>query len=349
MDAQAHFAQGAAALLVGNALQARAHYEQAIAIAPQSATAHFNYGCILLLLGEYEQGWLEYQWRSKFSPIDEIYQSTDCPVWTGAESLQDKTIVVWGEQGAGDKFQFVRYVPLLKQKGASRVIYSCQEEFHALFGRINGMSDLVGLGSMPAPDFHCPLLGLPPAFGTTLNNIPSPAPYLVADPEKMMHWRVRLLNNDSAENALLSVGLAWRGNAQKTLDLTTLLAFLPKKYRYVCLQKDVTAVEREQINTSDLCIELLSSEIQNWDDTAALCKLMDVVVSVDTGVAHLSAAQGVPTWILLTPFTDWRWLLERTDSPWYASVRLWRHEQGDQWPEVVQRLSAALDQFDVKK
>jgi hypothetical protein len=195
--------------------------------------------------------------------------------------------------------------------------------------------------TLPAFDFHCPLMSLPLAFQTRVNTIPDPTPYLMADPLLRLSWQQRL---SSVQR--LRVGLVWRGRAthrndrQRSLDLQTLVAALPTGCEYVSLQKEVSAQDNAILQAHGIC--QWGDQLHDLTDTAALCDLMDVVISVDTSVAHLAAALGKPTWILLSQVPDWRWLLDRNDSPWYRCVRLYRQSVAGEWSSALNQISIDL-------
>jgi hypothetical protein len=267
------------------------------------------------------------------------------PLWLGEEPLAGKTILLRGEQGFGDILQFCRYVIPLAQSGA-RVILEVPRPLVGLLADLEGVSHIVVAGSaLPDFDYYCPLMSLPLAFSTRIDNVPCPNSYLAADAAKVAEWRGRL-----GEHDVPRVGLVWSGNAANTDDryrslrLETLYRCLPKNLRYVCLQKEV---REEDARTLKNCPEIFSfaEEWHDFSDTAALCECMDVVVSVDTSVAHLSAALGKRTWILLPYCPAWRWLLDRNDSPWYTSVRLFRQTAGEDWADVCERIAALLRGF----
>jgi ADP-heptose:LPS heptosyltransferase len=208
------------------------------------------------------------------------------------------------------------------------------------------LDELVAKGKpLPAFDYHCPLLSLPLAFKTELTSIPSPKPYLAAKASKREEWAQRL-----GEKTKLRVGLVWSGSTihkndhNRSLTLNELLPHLPKGCEYVSLQKELREIDKEVLAGSG--IRHYGEELKDFTDTAALCDLMDVVVSVDTSVAHLSAAMGKTTWILLPYSPDWRWLLDREDSPWYESAKLYRQDESKNWGVVLKRVAADLLKLD---
>ncbi|MCX8520621.1 MAG: tetratricopeptide repeat protein [Rhodoferax sp.] len=325
------------ALLEQNQLDAAiASCERAIALNPELANAHHNKSIALLLGGQLQQGWELYEWRWK-ADLGLLQRPFSQPQWSGAENLADKTILLHGEQGLGDSIQFCRYASLVQQRGA-RVLLEVPQPLMGLLAQLEGVDQLLEYGkALPAFDYHCPLMSLPRAFKTALHSIPHAAAYLCSDVEKRSQWSQRL-----GEKTRPRVGLAWRGStvhkadASRSLPLAELLSHLPAGLDYVSLQKELQSADQQPVRTS--AIRHFGEQLQDFTDTAALCDLMDIVLSVDTSVAHLAAAMGKPTWILLPYVPDWRWLLERSDSPWYPSARLYRQSQRGAWGPVLERV-----------
>ena len=320
--------------------EAIASFDQAIAINPGYADAHYNKAHALLLAGHYVPGWKLYEWRWKREGglVERFFPQ---PLWTGAENLSGKTILLHGEQGRGDRIQFCRYAKLVKQLGAT-VLLEVPSPLTALFAEMDGVDVVLEFGKpLPAFDYHCPLLSLPLAFKTELETIPNPGVYLKCNASKRSDWSQQL-----GEKTKPRVGLVWRGSTEhkndhnRSLPLAQLLPHLPSNFDYVSLQKEVPEEERELLRTSS--IRHFGEALQDFSDTAALCDRMDIVLSVDTSVAHLAAAMGKPTWILLPYAPDWRWLLNREDSPWYSSVKLYRQAAPGEWHPVLEKVSHDL-------
>jgi hypothetical protein len=320
-------------------------YDNAIAIKPDYATAYWNKALEQLTLGDFEQGWKSYEWRWKEESFPSPRRNFSWPLWLGEESLRGKRILLHSEQGLGDTIQFCRYVPMVAALGA-RVVLEVEQPLLVLLEQLDGVSEFVSKGlALPAVDFHAPLLSLPLAFKTTYETIPSPRKYLGSDSLKIAEWGCRL-----GPKSMLRIGLAWSGRAEhqndhlRSISLAELIEHLPVGFQYVSLQKEVRHADREALE-SHTNIAHFGAALQDFTDTAALIELMDVVISVDTSVAHLSAASGKSTWVLL-PFTpDWRWLLDRNDSPWYESVKLYRQERADDWNGVLGRVKHDLLQM----
>ena len=321
---------------------ALASYALAIASKPDYEEAYWNKALALLQTGDYAQGWALYEWRWKRQAFAPIIRNFDCPIWLGKESLQDKTVVLHGEQGLGDSIQFSRYAALVQQLGA-RVVLEVDGSLVALLGNLKGPKQVVARGTaLPKADFHCPLLSLPLAFQTTVDTIPASGAYLLPDLERIAVWSVRL-----GPKRAPRIGLVWSGDPahrndhNRSLKLKTLLAHLPMGYEYISLQKDIRENDRTDLAArSD--IRDMGHALTDFTETAAACVEMDLLITVDTSFAHLSAALGKPTWILLPVQSDWRWLLDREDSPWYDSARLFRQNTMGDWHTVLARMAQAI-------
>jgi len=319
-----------------------ADYDKAISINPHVAEVHWNKSLILLLLEDYANGWEMYEWRWEIKKFALEKQRIPHALWSGKESIAAKTILLQSEQGFGDTIQFCRYVNKVAELG-SKVILSVEQPLVGLLGQIDGVAEIVVKGDvLPGFDFHCPLMSLPLAFKTTPETIPSASGYLSADAGKMADWALRL-----GEKIKPRIGLAWSGNEKhkhdkaRSIALSELLDSLPSEFQYVSLQKEVRGTDRHYLESATNIIHF-GEDLEDFADTAALCELMDVVISVDTAVAHLSAAMGKTTWILVPFCPDWRWMLDRNDSPWYDSVKLYRQEKRDDWQGVLARVIADL-------
>ena len=336
----------------GNALQelkrldeALASYDQAIRIKPDYADAYWNKSLALLLDGQFTQGWQEYEWRWKSKQITEkigAVRAFTQPLWLGEQSFQDKTILLYGEQGLGDTIQFCRYADLVSKLGA-KVILEVQPALVPLLKDLEGVSQIIAKGTMlPEFDYQCPLLSLPLAFKTVLETIPSSAQYIQSDNIKVSTWRAKL-----GEKTKLRVGIVWSGSTghkndhNRSLTLAQIVSHLPSQYQYICLQKELREIDKLVLSNNPH-IQFYGDDLKDFTDTAALCELMDVVISVDTSVAHLAGALGKPTWVLLPYAPDWRWLLDRVDSPWYPSATLYRQEKAGDWDRVLDRVKADL-------
>jgi tetratricopeptide (TPR) repeat protein len=320
-------------------------YEKAIAADPGHGGAHLGLAMSLLQLGDFGRGWKHYEWRWEDEALKKVARNFSQPLWTGTEPLQGKTILLHAEQGFGDTLQFCRYAKMVGALGA-RVLVEVQPALLGLLEGLDGADQVLAKGQ-PLPDFdcHCPLLSLPLALGTTLDTLPSGKPYLSAPAHKVVQWTQRLGHKTRPR-----VGLVWSGNAvhkndrNRSVALAELMAHLPEAFDYISLQKEFRPDDRQTLEQHPHILRL-DQEIGDFSDTAALCALMDVVITVDTSVAHLAGALGRPVWLALTLNPDWRWLLERSDSPWYDTVTLYRQQAAGQWGPVLDRMAADLNRL----
>jgi tetratricopeptide (TPR) repeat protein len=323
---------------------ATAAYNRAIAIKQDYATAHVNRGIVSLLSGNFERGWADYEWRRR--DPDSVHSREarrfSEPLWTGKEPLAGKTILLHDEQGLGDTLQFCRYAKLVADQGAT-VILGVQKPLQGLLSGLAGVTQVVSEGvGVPDFDYHCPLMSLPLAFNTQLHTIPAPTGYLRADTVMSARWRARL-----SPSAAPRIGLVWSGNTvhandrHRSIPLVELLGSLPSHFQYVSLQKDLRAGDEPLLRDHPSLIHV-ADELRDFSDTAALCQCLDLVIAVDTSVAHLNGALGNKTWTLLPFSPDWRWLLQRADSPWYPSMKLYRQLRPGDWQEVLARVSLDL-------
>ncbi len=329
---------------LGRPADALASLERAAAIDPGRAETLFNRACDRLLLGDLDGGWRDYEWRWKTPDQASWQRSFGQPLWLGEQTLDGRSILVHAEQGFGDAIQFARYVPLVAAR-AGRVILEVQPALKGLLCRLEGASLVIGRGeALPAFDCHCPLASLPLAFKTTLETIPAAVPYLSAHEERLIKWRARL-----PATGLPRIGIAWAGNpgfrddATRSVGLARLAPLLaPPGVAFFGLQKDLRSGDRELLRDHP-AITYLGDTIEDFDDTAAIVSALDLVISSDTSIVHLAGALGKPVWILLQRAADWRWLLERADSPWYPTARLFRQPAFGDWDSVLREARAALD------
>ena len=326
--------------------EAIAHYDKALSLKPEYHDASWNKSLCLLLQGDFENGLQLYESRWTSEKVSEIVGKRffDGPAWLGAESLQDKTILLYGEQGLGDFIQFCRYVKLVADLGAN-VILEVPEALTGLMKGLDGISQLVIKGeALPFFDYQCPLLSLPLVFKTNLDTIPNPSRYINLNnyPNKIMEWKAGL-----GSKLKPRVGLVWSGNPHHKNDhnrsilLRDILPFLPNQFEYVSLQKEVREVDKLTLDSNPHILNF-AGHLNDFLDTAALIDNLDLVISVDTSVAHLSAALGKETWVLLSHVPDWRWLLDREDSPWYPSMKLYRQTSIGNWDSVLDRVKSDL-------
>lgn len=319
--------------------------EQALTHDPLNAEAHFERSLLLLRLGRMPEGWEEYEWRYRRENRRTAYPHRLRSVRWDGSGFQGRTLLVHCEQGLGDTLQFARYLPLVKARGGT-VVFEVQAALFSLFKGFLGCDEVVALapaGPTERPhDCHIPLLSLPRVFATTLKTIPAACPYGSIDPQHRTLWNSRL------ETGGIRVGIAWAGSAWFTRDAKRscglapfqTLASLPG-IRWIGLQKGAAAKQPTDLS-GDLHLVNYGAKLRDFRDTAALVSVLDLVISVDTAVAHLAGSMGTPTWVLLPFVSDWRWLDAREDSPWYPSMRLFRQARGETWTEVFRRVAAAL-------
>jgi hypothetical protein len=335
----------------GNALmalkrldEAIGDYDRALAISPDYADAHLNRGVCLLLSGDFRRGLPEYEWRWKAERLAGRMPDFPRPLWLGEPEIAGKTILVHAEQGLGDTLQFCRYIPMLAERGA-KVVFQVQKPLAPLIAAgLKGGAQVIARGdALPHFDLHCPLMSLPLAFGTTLESIPHEVPYLTPDPERAAVWRARLEGTDSPR-----IGIAWAGNPDnrndrhRSLALKQMAPLLDLGAAFFSLQKELGGDEREW-TAGRAGFHHFGCD---FTDTAALAAQMDVVITVDTSIAHLAGALGKPVWILL-PYRglDWRWMTARADSPWYPGARLFRQPKIGDWHSVIREVAAELEKL----
>lgn len=316
--------------------------EMIVRTIPGDMGTRFDLSEILLLQGEFARGWREYRFRYKMEHTTMIGRHVQSPRWEG-QPINGKTLLIHDEQGYGDTFQFLRMVAWARERSGARVILEVNADSYALAKRCAGYDDIITLGTIPpAFDFHCELMSLPLAMGLQLSDLPGSTNYLSADPARVDKWRARLA---SLPRPL--VGLVWAGrpahtnDARRSMALSDLAPLAQEGITFLALQKGSAAVQAAT-PPAGMSMVSLSDEIHDFDDTAAILTLLDVLVSVDSSPVHLAGALGCPAWVMLPFMPDWRWLLEREDTPWYPSVRLFRQQARGEWGPVSQSISHAL-------
>ncbi len=314
------------------ALKSAAH---AIAAQPGFAPARFVEASVRLYLGDFVGGWRGYEWRrgGAFTPQR---RRLEAPLWLGEQSLAGKTILLHAEQGFGDTIQFVRYAPLLAARGA-RVLLEVQPALVRLVSDMPGITTVLGRGAqLPPFDFHCPLPSLPLAFGTALATIPASGPYLAPPPDSVGYWHARLPQGRPL------IGLCWSGERAHDNDINRsmrLQALAPlldlADVQFVSLQHDVRDVDVPLL-AQRAGVVSIGQHFSDFADTAAAIAALDLVIAVDTAVAHLAGALGKPLFLLLPFAADFRWLRQRRDSPWYPTARLFRQPRFGDWASAVE-------------
>jgi len=323
--------------------EAIASYNSAIAINAEHADAQYNRGLLSLFLGDFATGWPGLEWRWAHAERLQIGQlrNFEQPLWLGEVPLAGKRLLIHNEQGLGDTLQFGRYAALCAAQGAT-VILEAQKSLLGVLETLKGPAELVAKDSpLPSFDYHCPIMSLPLAFNTTLDTIPAAPSYLQADANLIARWQTLL-----GEKTRPRVGIVWSGNSNNTIDrqrsisLAEWIPHLPAGIDYYCLQRDIRDADYDALEDSD--IFLFEDELMDFKGTAALCECMDLVLSVDTSLLHLSGALGKRTWLLLSYVPDWRWMRDREDTPWYPSVKLYRQPSPGDWKSVFSRIAADM-------
>jgi len=324
--------------------EAKTLYDRLKILDPDNTEAEWDVALMNLLRGDLEAGWIGREVRWRFAKPSTPYPTFSQPMWLGDVDIAGKTLLVHVDEGLGDSIQFARYVPLLAERGA-RVIMVDMPALAPLLSKLPGLAEFIPFTGAPLPafDFHCPITNLPLAFGTRLDTIPSPASYLPRPPaERVEAWEARLGPHDK-----LRVGLVWSGNPKhkndrnRSIALSRLVPILDVDATFVSLQKPPREADLATLRARPEIVDH-TAELTDYVETAALVSCLDLVVTVDTSVAHLAGALGFPTWVLLPYTPDWRWLLGRDDSPWYASVRLFRQDASRDYAGVVERMREEL-------
>jgi Flp pilus assembly protein TadD len=314
-------------------------YATAIELRPDRAESYANQAYCYLQMGRFEEGWRLHEWRKRLpAPIGA--RTFPQPLWLGGEDLSGRTLFVHCEQGFGDTMQFCRYGKVLKTMGAD-VVMSVPEPLHRLLTQLGPDIEIIGQAEVPAAfDYHCPMMSLPLALRTTLETIPAGPPYILADQQLRQDWETRLPAKTKPR-----IGITWRGSTahrndrNRSVDLATLAPLLSSDAHWISLQyDDAPSPPRPQLVS-------LGGSWRDFADTAAVIGGLDLVITVDTSVAHLAGAMGKPVFILLPFNSDWRWLLDRDDSPWYPSARLFRQRQTESWTDVIARVRLACSEF----
>lgn len=314
-------------------------YEKALALQPDQEDANFNISLAKLALGDYKVGFEQYEWRWRNESTKLKLPPSSQPMLQTLREASGSVVLIWSEQGLGDALQFVRYVPMLAKAGAT-VFLLVKPALAEFFMDMPGV-EAVFVPDQPLPqrDYHCPMMSLPRVFGTTIKTIPAEIPYLYADTSKVLAWQARLGKKNGVR-----IGLAWSGSAEHRHDFKRsipLAAFerlckLPG-CQLVSLQQEVRITD--QASLAEFGVRHFGNELTDFTDTAALVSCMDMVVSVDTSIAHLAGGLGMPLKVLLPFVAEWRWLMDRSDSPWYPTAVLYRQPENGDWGSVIQQLT----------
>ena len=313
--------------------EALASYEEAIKLDPTDAATRMVQAELLLLVGKFSEGWHLYEWRWKTRFRSQAPESLEIPLWSGEQPLAGKTVVVRSEIGLGDFIMFVRYAKLIQELGAQVIVHAPVPLVSLFAGLGQGISVVAEGAPLPHFDLQCPIMSLPRVFGTVLDTIPAVVPYLSADEGKQRAWREVL-----GQPSLPRIGLVWSGRANRHIDriplrnrsvpLEALQPLFDLPFEFHCLQKE--------LSTDDLKImagrvEAHHDALKDFSDTAALVAEMDLIISIDTSVAHLAGALGKPLWMMLPFSCDYRWMPEGPRTPWYPTATLFRQPRGGDW------------------
>jgi Tfp pilus assembly protein PilF len=332
--------------------QAIESYRRAIEIDPTNASAQYNLGLALLLKGDLEQGWPQYEWRRKVKRLAAAQFDFPQAIWDGS-NLSGKRILLHAEQGLGDTIHFVRYVPLVATRGGG-IILASQKELAPLLRRMPGIEQLITPDDpLPPFDVHCPLPSLPGVFHTTLENLPRQIPYLSPDPAEVETWKSKLRMEPADRR--LKVGIAWAGRPQHSndhnrsisVDLLRPVIEQQAVARFISLQKGTATSQLRDLPPGVEVLDV-SQDLTDFAQTGALLANLDLVITVDTSVAHLAGAMGVEVWVLIPVNPDWRWMLGREDSPWYPTMRLFRQQRFGSWDQPIDRLAKALQDYTLR-
>jgi hypothetical protein len=326
----------------GRIAETRVIQEMLTAHAPGDLTARYDLAETLLLLGEFERGWREYRHRYSLAHTAIIERKVQLPRWNG-QPIPGKTLLIHDEQGYGDTFQFMRMVPWAKAASGARVILEVNAETYSLAQRTAGFDDVVMRGALPPQfDMHCEMMSLPMIMGLKLADLPGAIPYMSADPARVEKWRERLAGLPRPLVALVWAGRPTHGNdANRSMSLAQLAPLAQTGATFVAIQKGPASAQAGE-PPAGMPLVSLSDEIADFEDTAAILSVVDLLISVDSSPVHLAGALGRPVWVMLPFVPDWRWLMERNDTPWYPSMRLYRQGARGDWGGVMQAMARDL-------
>lgn len=347
----AHVSRGTTLARLRDHEEAIDSFRRALRMHPKDADAHVNLALSLLVLGRLEEAWPLYEWRWEARDADP-YRHAVIPAWNGGSSLTGKRILLWAEQGQGDTIHFSRYVQQIVEAGAE-VVFEIPESLFTLMQGLPAASRIQLLPSgaaLPAVDYQLPLMSLPLVCNTARDNIPAPVPYLNVHIGLKQQWEQHIAKLAPRAPGQLRVGIVCSGNPGNVNDgrRSIALARFAELERargglsFFAIQPDLRAQDAQWLQQAGGQWHALGGGIRDFSDTAAALSCMDLVISVDTAAAHLAGALGLPVWIALPYAPDWRWFLQRHDSPWYPSARLFRQQRAGDWDEVITLLRAAL-------
>jgi len=328
-------------------------YDCATKVDQAYVSAYWNKSNLKLSLGDYQSGWELFEWRWRTKAQKNLFRQYPQPIWLGGESLKDKTILIWSEQGLGDSIQFCRYVKMVADLGAN-VIFEVQEPLVELFGSLDGVDQIIPMGSRVSDfDFHCPLMSLPLAFKTSIETIPNQVPYIKPAKNKISFWGNRLDRSKKLQVGLVwSSGFRpdhpelWEANAKRDIPLSLLAQINLPDIAFYSLQKGSNgekqlAIWKESPENSMNIIDF-TQDLLDYSDTAALIDALDLIISVDTSVAHMAGALGKPVWVLNCYDSCWRWLRNASLNPWYPTAKIFHQPIRGDWSPVVVEVQECL-------
>jgi Flp pilus assembly protein TadD len=350
-QAAAHCGRATALFALKRFAEAEASNQRSIALAPELAEAHWNRALFRLIAGDLAEGWEDFEWRFKLDEWHRAlhYGAEDSRqrLWTGDQPIAGKTLLVRPEQGYGDFVQFARYIPMLRSLGANTIVETLPR-LVPLLATLDCDATIIEAGRpLPPFDLFCPIMSLPRAFRTRLETVPAKVPYLFADPQKQSRCLERLGGKTAPR-----IGLVWSGSPKHPADrlrsvaLQSLEPVLRQPLEFHALQKDISLTDAALM--SAFRIRPHDEEQDDFSDAAALIACMDLVVTVDTAVVHIAGAMGAPVWVMLSWMADWRWLLDRADSPWYPTATLFRQKERGDWAGAVEALATQLRRRDFR-
>ena len=333
------------ALELGRIEEAFASYAQAASFNPADQHAQFSEALSLLMLGDYARGWRKYKWRWKAAEAAAEQAGAARTVWTGSQPLEGKSVYITPEQGFGDSIMFVRYAPLLAKRGA-QVTVAVHLPLYAILGTLKGVKIVQNGDQIARPDYQCSMMDLPGAFKTEVSTVPADIPYLHTIPDYDEKWRGAVPQGKRLRVGLVwSGGIAFAGDKKRSMRLADFAPlFASADIQFVSLQREVRDYDAPALAAHPEVLHF-GEKLQDFADTASIIAQLDVVISVDTSVAHLAGALGKPLWVMLPYVPDFRWMLERTDSPWYPTATLFRQQTLGDWQGVITRIKTALETF----
>jgi hypothetical protein len=312
---------------------------------PSNLELRFDLAETLLLLGEFDRGWKEYHYRYYLSHTQHLRREVQKPRWDG-RPMPGKTLLIHDEQGFGDTLQFMRMVPWAKEQSQAYVVLQIVKELLPFVERLKGIDEIVLRGQVPPPfERHCEMMSLPMAMKLQTSQLPGPMPYVKPLPGRTRRWKPRL-----ADIQGLKVAVVWAGRSNhfndrnRSMNLSQFAPLGMEGVTFLSVQKGFRVEEAKAPPASMNFIDL-GPTIEDFEDTAAIFSLVDLVISVDSSPIHLAGAMGRPVWVLLPFMPDWRWLMHRSDTPWYPSMRLFRQTTQGDWPGVMARVAEALEQL----